>query len=54
MRAGYHGDQVPEPLVSEFVSDHQRHPLPGGRAGVLGVDEQRRLPRENNNNGDGV
>lgn len=38
--AGYHGDQVSEPLVGKFVSDHQRHPLPGGRAGVLRVDQQ--------------
>lgn len=40
----YHGDQVPEPLVGELMSNHQCHPLPGGRAGVLWVDEQCRFP----------
>ena len=40
----YHGDQVSEPLVGQLVSDHQSHPLVRGGAGVLGVNEQCRLP----------
>lgn len=34
----YHGNQVSKPLVGEFVSNHQCHPLPGGGAGVLRVN----------------
>lgn len=40
----YHGDQVSKPLVGELVSNHQCHPLPGGRAGVLRVDKQSSFP----------
>lgn len=46
--ADYHGDQVAKPLVSQLVSDDQRHPLLGWWAGVFGVDEKRRLPGRKN------
>ena len=42
-KRSHHGDKVTEPLVRQFVTDHQSHPLLGGGGGFERVNEQRRL-----------